>query len=58
LSAGELTRRRTCDIAQAFVSHLDRVYFIRMGRKPKAGRLIPLATPLRIRGLAGVRPPA
>src|SRR6266567_9545303 len=37
LSAGELTRRRTCDIAQAFVSHLDRVYFIEMGRKPKAG---------------------
>ena len=50
LSAGELTRRRTCDIAQAFVSHLDRVYFIRMGRKPKAGRRIPLQ---RLFGFAG-----
>src|SRR2546430_1340170 len=37
LSAGELTRRRACDIAQAFVSHLDRVYIIRMGWKFKAG---------------------
>src|SRR5439155_25892792 len=36
LSAGELTRRRACDIACAFVSHLDRVYIIKMGRKPKA----------------------
>src|SRR5713101_1658571 len=36
LSAGELTRRRACDIARAFVSHLDRVYIIKMGRKFKA----------------------
>src|SRR6266496_2932774 len=36
LSAGELTRRRACDVACAFVSHLDRVYFIKMGRKSKA----------------------
>src|SRR6266446_8997947 len=37
LSVGELTRRRACDAACAFVSHLDRVYFMKMGRKPKAG---------------------
>src|SRR4030095_15436450 len=37
LSAGELTRRRACDAARAFVSHLDRVYIIKMGRKFKAG---------------------
>src|SRR5438132_2724695 len=36
LSAGELTRRRTCDIARAFVSHRDRIYVIKMGRKFKA----------------------
>src|SRR5712692_6547967 len=36
LSAGELTRRRVCDIARTFVSHLDRVYIIEMGRKSKA----------------------
>src|SRR6266481_1789923 len=49
LSAGELTRRRACDIACAFVSHLDRVYVIKMGRKPKAGRLTP-CNASRIRG--------
>src|SRR6266513_6107295 len=37
LSAGELTRCRRCDTARTLVSHLDRVYFIKMGRKPKAG---------------------
>src|SRR5205809_6961045 len=37
LSAGELTRRRRCDIARALVSHLDRVYVIRIERKFKAG---------------------
>src|SRR5947208_16674623 len=37
LSAGELTRRRACDIACEFVSHLHRVYIIKMGRKFKAG---------------------
>src|SRR5438105_13168470 len=37
LSAGELTRRRRCDTARALVSHLDRVYIIRTGRKSKAG---------------------
>src|SRR5436189_1521441 len=37
LSAGELTRRRACDAACAFVSHLDRVYIIKMGRKFKPG---------------------
>src|SRR5437867_6768313 len=36
LSAGELTRRRACDAACAFVSHLDRVYIIEMRRKFKA----------------------
>jgi hypothetical protein len=36
LSVGELTRRRTCDIARAFVSHRDRIYVIKMGRKFKA----------------------
>jgi len=29
LSAGKLTRRRACDIACAFVSHLDRIYILR-----------------------------
>src|SRR6266480_7456958 len=38
LSGSKLTRRRACDIARAFVSHRDRVYFIKMGRKFKAGR--------------------
>ena len=33
LSAGELTRRRVCDIARALVSHLDRVYIIKHGKK-------------------------
>src|SRR5438093_13078970 len=36
LSAGELTRRRACDIACAFVSHLDSVYIIARARKFKA----------------------
>src|SRR5437588_12004450 len=40
LPAGELTRRRACDIARAFVSHLDRVYIIKIGRKSKAGDLL------------------
>src|SRR5437773_12532856 len=31
LSAGELTRRRACDIACAFVSHLQRVYIRKIG---------------------------
>ena len=48
LPAGELTRRRVCDIARAFVSHLDRVYIIKMGRKFKAGGRSPLQR-LRIR---------
>src|SRR2546423_1660545 len=47
LSAGELTRRRACDAACAFVSHRDRVYIIKMGRKFKAGGEAP-STPLRI----------
>src|SRR5437764_1897531 len=57
LSAGELTRRRACDIAQAFVSHLDRVYVIKMGRKPKARARVS-CNASRMRGLAGVRPSA
>src|SRR5439155_4936127 len=44
LSAGELTRRRRCDIARVLVSHLDRVYIIKAERKFKAGE----AEPLRI----------
>jgi hypothetical protein len=50
LSAGEVTRRRACDIACAFVSHLDRVYIIKVGRKLKARRAKPF---LDSRGLAG-----
>src|SRR6266481_2706241 len=57
LSAGELTRRRTCDIAQAFVSHLDRVYFIKMGRKPKAGRRSPCNASSESRGSQEFVPP-
>src|SRR6266700_6819432 len=45
LPAGELTRRRRCDTARALVSHLDRVYIIKVERKFKAGE----AEPLRIR---------
>src|SRR6266851_6855594 len=37
LSAGELTRRRRCDTARAFVSHPDSVCIIRIERKSKAG---------------------
>src|SRR5260370_24145174 len=37
LPPGELTRRRRCDTARALVSHLDRVYIIKVGRKSKAG---------------------
>src|SRR5436190_18667226 len=33
LSAGELTRRRACDIARTFVSHLDRIYIIKNGKE-------------------------
>src|SRR5439155_25589748 len=58
LSAGELTRRRACDIARAFVSHLDRVYIIKIGRKSKAGGGAP-ATPPRIRaGSQELAPPS
>ena len=31
LSAGELTRRRRCDIACAFVTHFDGLYITRVG---------------------------
>src|SRR5436190_13168118 len=31
LSAGELTRRRRCDIACAFVTHFEGLYIIRVG---------------------------
>src|SRR5712692_7466533 len=44
LSAGELTRRRRCDIARALVSHLARVYIIKIGRKSKAGGRNPPST--------------
>src|SRR5712691_2727255 len=37
LSAGELTRRRRCDIARALVSHLGNISMIKMERKFKAG---------------------
>jgi hypothetical protein len=47
LSAGELTRRRRCDIARALVSHLDRIYLIKMGRKFKAGARPSIADTLR-----------
>src|SRR5882724_2799241 len=42
LSAGELTRRRACDIARAFVSHIEKISIIKMGRKFKAGGRSPL----------------
>src|SRR4029077_883539 len=41
LSAGELTRRRRCDIACAFVTHCDQVYIIKPGRKLKARSAVP-----------------
>src|SRR5213593_4170002 len=37
LSAGELTRRRVCDIARTFVSQLRSVSVINIERKVKAG---------------------
>ena len=58
LPVGELTRRRRCDIARPFVSHLDRVYIIKMGRNLKAGgrsffgltgSLAPMEDTLRLR---------
>ena len=48
LPAGKLMRRRACDIARALVSHVDRVYIIKMGRKFKAGWGAP-AMPLGVR---------
>jgi hypothetical protein len=36
LSAGELTRRRRCDITRALVSHIDKISIIKMERKGKA----------------------
>src|SRR5437867_4345636 len=36
LSAGELTRRRVCDTACTFVSHVDRVYIIKDGKESQS----------------------
>src|SRR5205823_9012914 len=56
LSAGELTRRRRCDTAGALVSHLDRVYIIKVGRKSKAGGRSLCNATSDSGGLVGARP--
>src|SRR5260370_30202600 len=48
LSAGELMRSRSGDTPHALVSHLDKVYIIKVGRKLKAGGRSPFGA-LRIR---------